>query len=79
MGKLIFVLMFVYLFINIWFCFILECYDGMYGLGCKEMCGYCFNGLVCLLVNGFCEFGCELGYCYFYCKESNIYIFFLLF
>lgn len=52
-------------------CFIIECEQGLYGIGCSETCGHCRDVDQCFHVNGTCLTGCDAGYQDGLCKTRE--------
>lgn len=48
---------------------LLVCEVGKYGLGCINSC-VCFNNVICNIIIGKCDVGCELGYIGEKCNKS---------
>lgn len=47
---------------------------GMFGKGCSNKCsGYCLENVFCILIIGYCDSGCVLGYVEFFCNKSMCY------
>lgn len=54
---------------------IIGCKSGMFGIGCGNYCsGNCFYYVVCNLINGYCDKGCDFGFLDVFCNKS-MYIF----
>lgn len=47
-----------------------SCDIGYYGDECNSKCGYCFNNVSCMAVNGSCPEGCAAGYFTDLCNQA---------
>lgn len=47
------------------------CLNGIFGVECEFICGYCYGNSVCDYVNGSCVSGCLLGWVGIVCNESE--------
>lgn len=50
------------------------CEDGIFGINCSSICGYCYKGQLCDKKMGVCFKECDFGYEGFYCNKSEIII-----
>ncbi|XP_062620194.1 multiple epidermal growth factor-like domains protein 11 [Saccostrea cucullata] len=51
-----------------------DCDGRTYGLGCRLLCGNCFNSKQCHHVNGSCFDGCDAGYKGPLCKTEKLFL-----